>query len=48
MLLIPISDGWYIIDNSSEKPIKAVKGKFQNSIKIFKTDIWRKIYEYKK
>ncbi len=47
-LFMPVSDKWYVIDNSFERPIKAVKGKSQNSIKIFKSDIWKKIYEYKK
>lgn len=47
-LFIPISNVWYIIDNSSEKPIKAAKGKFDNITKTYKIDVWRTIYEYKK
>lgn len=45
-LFIPIVDGWIVVDNSSENPIKVAEGNYQLGISVFKPDIWSKISAY--
>ncbi len=47
-IFIPICNRWYLLNNSSEKPIKISKGKFEKIEKIFDKEKWRLIYDYKK
>lgn len=46
-LFIPISDKWYVTDNSNEIFYDIAKGKFSKTTKIYDPEKWSRIYEYK-